>query len=110
MLEFFGWTDLFQSVLDKYRANAWSALLLAGFTPIPFQVFALAAGFKQTINVGTFVLATLVGRSLRFFVLGGLLYVFGPKVKELLDKHLDRLTGAIVLLILVWVFVVKTLF
>ncbi len=103
ILEVFGWTELFQAVLIKYRANAWSALLLAGFTPIPFQVFALAAGFKQTIDIGTFALATLAGRSLRFFLVGGLLVLFGAKVKVLLDTYLEWVAIAIFVLLVIWI-------
>lgn len=103
ILGFFGWTELFQAVLEKYRANAWSSLLLAGFTPIPFQVFALAAGFRQTIDIGTFALAVLAGRSLRFFFLGGLLFLFGGKVKELLDNHLGWVSVVVLVLFILWI-------
>ena len=109
LLALFGWKEVFQIVLNKYSANAWSALLLAGFTPIPFLVFTLAAGFRQTIDIGTFVLATFIGRSLRFFLVGTLLLVFGPKVKELLDKYLEQTTIAIVVLIVVWALATKLL-
>lgn len=103
ILGFFGWMELFQAVLDKYRANAWTALLLAGFTPIPFQVFALAAGFRQTIDIGTFALAAFAGRSLRFFLLGGLLFLFGGKIKKLLDTHLGWVSIAVLILIVLWI-------
>ena len=104
ILGVFGWTELFRVVQEKYVANVWSTLLLAGFTPIPFQVFALAAGFRQTIDIGTFVLATLAGRSLRFFFLGGLLFLFGGKIKELLEKHLGWVSIVVLILLLAWMF------
>ncbi|MEO8167343.1 MAG: DedA family protein [bacterium] len=107
-LAFFGWTEVFQTVLANYRANAWSTLLLAGFTPIPFQVFALAAGFRQTIDIGTFALAVLAGRSLRFFFLGGLLFLFGERIKKLLDKHMGWVTAAVLILIILWMLAGRT--
>lgn len=104
ILRVFGWTELFQAVLEKYRANVWTTLLLAGFTPIPFQLFALAAGFRQTIDIGTFAFAALAGRSLRFFFLGGLLFLFGGKIKKLLEKHLGWVSIVVLILILLWMF------
>lgn len=104
ILGLFGWTELFQAALQKYRANVWSTLLLAGFTPIPFQVFALAAGFRETIDIGTFALAALAGRSLRFFFLGGLLFLFGGKIKELIDKHLGWFSIVVLILLVLWLF------
>jgi membrane protein YqaA with SNARE-associated domain len=108
-LALFGWSDAFHAVLEKYQANARSALLVAGFLPIPFQVFTLAAGFNQAINFTTFLVATFVGRAVRFFLVGVLLFVFGPKVKELLDRYLVRMTIAVVVLIVVWMSATKLL-
>lgn len=108
-LALFGWSDAFHIVLEKYRANVWSALLLAGFLPIPFQVFTLAAGFNQAISFATFLVATFVGRAVRFFLVGGLLFLFGPKVKELLEKYLGRVTITVAVLIGAWLVVMKLL-
>ena len=65
-------------------------------------VFALAAGFRQTIDIGTFAFAVFAGRSLRFFFLGGLLFLFGEKIKRLLDKHLGWVTAVLLVLIILW--------
>lgn len=110
LVGFFGWGDLFNSALDKYHEHGWTVLLFAGFTPIPFQVFTLVAGFKQTVDLRTFVLATLAGRSLRFFLLGGILFVFGPSVKEYLDNNLERFTLIVGLLLAAWILVMRFVF
>lgn len=109
IVDFYGFSDKFQLVLDRYRENAWSAIILAGFTPIPYKVFTIAAGFKQTIDLGTLALASLVGRASRFFLVGLLLFVFGPKMKEYLDKYLERLTLALGLLFIIGILTVKYL-
>jgi membrane protein YqaA with SNARE-associated domain len=109
IVAFYGFSDQFQMVLDKYRENAWSAIFIAGFTPIPYKVFTIAAGFKQTIDLTTLALASLVGRATRFFLVGGLLYLFGPKMKEYLDKYLERLTLALGVLFILGILTIKFL-
>ena len=107
ILEFYGVSEQFQSVLDRYRENAWLTIFVAGFTPIPYKVFTIAAGFRETIDLGTLALASFVGRGARFFLVGGLLYFFGPRMKEYLDKHLEKLTLALAILFIAGILLVK---
>ncbi len=109
IVDFYGFSDQFQFVLDKYRENAWFAIIFAGFTPIPYKVFTIAAGFNETIDLGTLALASLVGRASRFFLVGGLLFVFGPRMKEYLDRYLERLALALGLLFILGIITVKWL-
>lgn len=109
IVAFYGFTDQFHMVLGKYRENAWTAIIIAGFTPIPYKVFTIAAGFERTIDLTTLALASLVGRASRFFLVGGLLYVFGPKMKEYLDKYLERLTIALGVLFILGILTIKYL-
>jgi len=92
ILEFYGFSGQFQAVLDKFRENAWLTIFIAGFTPIPFMVFTIAAGFRHTIDLTTLGLASLVGRGVRFFLVGSILHFFGPKMKEYIHRYLGRLT------------------
>jgi membrane protein YqaA with SNARE-associated domain len=109
IIDFYGFGETFQIVLDKYRENAWMAIFIAGFTPIPYKVFTIAAGFKETIDLTTLALASLVGRSSRFFLVGGLLFFFGPKMKEFLDNHLEKLTLILGILFILGILTVKWL-
>lgn len=88
LVDLFGMRAQFEAILQKYHDNAWPVLLLAGFTNIPFCLFTIAAGFGNTVPIGTFAFATLVGRAVRFSLVGGLLFAFGPAVKVFLDKYL----------------------
>ena len=73
---------------DKY--DVW-AVIVAGFTPLPYKVFTLSAGaFK--INFSTFVLASAVSRAARFFLVAALLYKFGPPFKVLIEKYFNLFT------------------
>jgi membrane protein YqaA with SNARE-associated domain len=90
-----------QAVFDKvqllYQQNAFLALLTAAFTPIPYKVFTVAAGVFD-VNFGTLVLASVLGRSARFFLVGGFLYYFGPPMKKLLEKYFDWFAWALLAL------------
>lgn len=109
IVDFYGLHDKFDMVLQLYRENAWTTIILAGFTPIPFKVFTIAAGFKETIALQTLFLASLVGRSARFFLVGGLLFLFGPRMKDYLDRHLERLTVILGVLFIVGILTIKLL-
>jgi membrane protein YqaA with SNARE-associated domain len=98
VLQFCGLADQFHLVLDVYRENAGLAIFVAGFTPIPFSVFTIAAGFRGTIDLSTFFLALIVGRGARFLLVGGALFVFGPKVNDYADRYLGRVTLALSIL------------
>jgi len=89
--------ELFDKVQVLYQGNAFLAVLTAAFTPIPYKVFTVAAGVFE-INFWTLVSASVIGRSARFFLVGGFLYFFGPPVKALLEKYFDRCAWALLAL------------
>ena len=106
----FGWTESFATVVQKYNAHAWSVLLLAGFTPVPFQLFTIAAGFGNAVGFTVFVLVTNVGCSIRFFLFGVLFFFFGPVIQCYGSKYLGRAMAIVVLLMVIWYAATKTLF
>ncbi|MBM2841110.1 MAG: phoA [Bacteroidetes bacterium] len=99
--------DQFQSILREYRLNAWLVLFLAGFVPIPFMVFTIAAGFNGSVDPATLFFGALCGRLIRFLPIGVLLSMLGPKVKYYLDRYLGRTmlavsVGLILFFIISW--------
>lgn len=75
------------------------ALFAAAFTPIPFKAFTISAGIAH-MALPAMLLASLVGRSARFFLMGTLIYVFGPSIKAWIDKYFGLLTIAFLVLLL----------
>ncbi|MBI3362063.1 MAG: hypothetical protein HY023_13250 [Chloroflexi bacterium] len=63
-------------------------ILIKGLTPFPFKVLTILSGMVK-LNLLTFTLASLVARAGRFFLVAGLLYVYGEKVRGFLEKHLE---------------------
>jgi membrane protein YqaA with SNARE-associated domain len=79
------------------RYRVW-AIFIAGFTPIPYKVFTIAAGAAQ-INFGVFIVASFLSRGARFFIVAGLIYIFGERIKGFIDKYFDLLSIVFVILL-----------
>ncbi len=86
-----GYQAQFQTVGNIYKSYAFLAILTAAFTPIPYKVFTIAAGFWQ-VGLLPLITASILGRSARFFLVASLIYLFGPKIKEFIDKYFNLLT------------------
>jgi len=109
IIQFYGVEHQINYVLQKYQENGFIAIVTAGFTPIPYKVFTILAGFNKTIDLFTLTAASIIGRAGRFFLVGGLIYFIGPGVKTFIDKYLDKLTIAFMVLLIVSFFVLKYL-
>jgi len=91
----------FADVSKLYGENAFLAILAAAFTPIPYKVFTITAGVcHATVPLKTLVLASVLGRSGRFFLVATCLYFFGPRAKAILEKHFEWITLALFALLI----------
>lgn len=85
-------------------ANAWFdewgvwVVFLAGFSPIPYKMFTITAG-ALNLAMLPFVLASLVGRGARFFLVAALLKAFGEKIEPLLSRYVEWIGWALVILV-----------
>ncbi len=78
----------FDKISTLYDEHQGWAVAAAGFTPLPYKIFTLAAGaFK--IDFPTFVLASALSRSARFFLVGFIIYKFGPPIKVLIEIYFN---------------------
>lgn len=98
---------------DAYLlAQAWFgqwgfwAILLAGFSPIPYKVFTIAAG-AASMALLPFVIASLIGRGARFFLVAGLMALGGPRMEAMLHRYVDWLGWATVGLVAIAVVVIN---
>ena len=109
IVEFYHFQEQFDKIGGWYEQyNAW-AVGAAGFTPLPYKVFTLAAGAFE-INFPVFVLASLVSRSARFFIVAGLIYKFGAPVKAFIEKYFNVLSIAFFVLLVLGFVLIKYLF
>ncbi len=85
--------EAFGKVQGLYQRWDFWAVFLAGITPLPYKVFTLSAGVFQ-VSFPVFVVASLLSRGLRFFVLAGLVYHYGQPIQGFIDRHFERLSWA----------------
>ena len=85
------------------KQGVW-VVILAGFTPFPYKIFTITAGMMH-MAFWPFLIGSIIGRGLRFFLVSGLLYFFGAKIEPLMRKHVDRIAWVVLLLagIVYWV-------
>jgi membrane protein YqaA with SNARE-associated domain len=95
----------FYHAMDRYEAlkaafAEWGAwiIILKGLTPIPFKLVTIASGVAH-FDLLAFTLASLVSRSLRFFLLAALLWWFGDPVREFIERRLMLVTSAFALVL-----------
>lgn len=99
ILEWYSATGRFETVGQLYRDNLILTLGTAGFTPVPYKVFTIAAGAFE-IALLPFVVISTVSRGLRFFIVSALIYFYGPPIKHFIDKYFNLISiGFVVLLI-----------
>jgi len=109
IVEFYHFQEQFAKIGSWYEEyNAW-AVGAAGFTPLPYKVFTLAAGAFE-INFPVFVLASLASRSARFFIVAGLIYKFGAPIKVFIEKYFNLLSIVFIVLLFAGFVLVKYIF
>ena len=99
IVSFYHLEKQFDVVGRMYADNAFMAIFTAAFTPIPYKVFTIAAGLFK-ISVLVLVFASILGRAGRFFLVAGLLRVFGKKISGFIEKYFDLLSILFIVLII----------
>ena len=87
------------------RYDVW-AVGAAAFTPIPYKVFTITAGIAE-LRFWPFILVSIVGRGARFFLLGMLVYFFGPQIQNVIDQYFELLTISFLVLVVLGFVAVK---
>lgn len=99
VVDFYNLQRSMEMIGDKYSQNAFLTVLTAAFTPIPFKVITIGAGlFKVSLPI--LLLASLVGRAGRFFLVAGLLRIFGERISRFIEKYFDLLSLAFMALLI----------
>lgn len=91
----------YQRAVEWFGEWGILAIFIAGFSPIPYKAFTIAAG-ALSMALLPFVLASLVGRGLRFFLVAALMRWGGARMEEALHRYVDRLGWATVIAVAVF--------
>ena len=76
---------------NLYESYSFWVVFTAGFTPIPYKLITITAGVCK-INFIIFIIASALSRSARFFFVSILIYIYGKKIKNFIDKYFNILT------------------
>jgi membrane protein YqaA with SNARE-associated domain len=108
VLEFYHMSDKFEVFKTAYNDwGAW-AVLIAGVTPFPYKVITILSG-ATGLNFAVFMVASVAARGLRFFIVAGLLWKFGPPIRDFIERRLGLMFILFVVLLLGGFYVVKFL-
>ncbi len=99
ILDFYGYAAQFERFSAQYNAYGAWIVFGAGFTPIPYKVFTIASGVTGLDPV-VFMVASVLSRGARFFLIAALLWKFGTPIRAFIDRYLPLLATAFFLLLL----------
>jgi len=99
LLEFYGKTHVFDVFSGYYNIYGPQVLLVSGITPFPFKATTILSG-ATGLNLGMFVVFTLIGRGVRFFIVAALLWKFGSPIRHFIEKRLGMMFTIGLLLLL----------
>ncbi len=101
--------ELFRNVQQLYEEWDFWIIFTAGFTPIPYKVFTISSGAFQ-INLIMFVVASIISRGARFFLVAFLIWKFGEQIQNFIDKYFNWLAILFTILLIGGFVVIKYLF
>ena len=109
ILDFYGFLDKFALVREMYlRYDVWF-VGIAGFTPIPYKVFTIAAG-TFGMNFPVFIVVSALSRGARFFIVSALIWKFGKNIKDFIDRYFNLLLVVFFVLLILGFMVVRMFF
>lgn len=102
MIEFYGYQEQFAQVTYLFNKNVFWVMFTSAFTPIPYKVFTLAGGALH-VALAPFIIASLIGRGLRFFAEVYLAQKFGKQITAHIVKKFNLYSILFVVLVVVYI-------
>ena len=104
LIESYGYADSFEQAIYWFQTWGFWAIFIAGFSPIPYKIFTIAGGV-MTMSFPLFLIASFLGRGLRFFLLALFIKLFGKQFDFYLKRYINHLVyfflfGILVLVII----------
>ena len=92
-----GYIDAYETARSWFATWGFWVMVLAGFSPIPYKVFTIAAG-AMVVPLIPFVIASALGRGVRFLLVALLVAWGGPRVEPWVRRYIDRIGWSVVIL------------
>lgn len=109
IVEFYHGQEKMDMIKMMYSQYGFWGILFAAITPIPYKVFTIASGVFK-FDFWLFFLASVIGRSTRFFVVAGMIWKFGPPIRDFIDKYFNILCFVFMVLLIGGFFAIKYVF
>ncbi len=106
LLHQYGYWERYQQVNVWFTEWGFWVIFLAGFSPLPYKLFTIAAG-ALSLALLPFVIASVIGRGARFFLVAQLVAWLGPKIEPMIRKYIEWLGWGLVLLLMVGYLILK---
>lgn len=108
VIQFYHLENEMALLAQRYETHAFLTVFAAAFTPIPYKVITVSAGLFR-ISFIPFVIASLVGRAMRFFLVAALIGFFGEPVKRIIERYFDLLALLFVAILIISFFILPAL-
>ena len=93
VIRVYGLGDRIAAFQAAYAQWGLWIILIKGLTPIPYKLVTIASGIAH-FNLGVFIVASLVTRGARFFLVAALLRAYGPPIRDFIERRLTLVTSA----------------
>ena len=108
IVEFYHGEAIMMGIKERYDVYGFWGVLAGAVTPLPYKIFTISAGVFK-FSFADFVLASIVGRSLRFFAVAALIWKFGAPIKVFIDRYFNLLATLFLVLLVGGFLVIKYL-
>ncbi|HYD31472.1 MAG TPA: YqaA family protein [Azospirillaceae bacterium] len=98
IVDFYNMQESFLHFAELFNHYGAWILVLKGATPVPYKILTITAGFTN-LDLTVFVLASLLSRSLRFFIVAVLLWYYGESIQNFIEKRLALVTTMMVVVV-----------
>ena len=88
ILNLYDLNEAFSNFSDQVSEFGFIYVFIGGFTPVPFKIVTLSSGFIG-INFLIFIAASIISRSIRFFLIGYIIWKFGEDIMKSFEKRLN---------------------
>lgn len=102
IISFYGLEQEFLIAQGYFQQSAFWAVLISAFTPIPYKIFTISAGLFH-VHLLPFIVASIIGRSLRYLLVGWVAHTFGERIFRLAMRYFNIASVVLVALIILYI-------
>ena len=99
LIDLYGYTAQIEELREVYKSAGFWIVMVGGLTPIPYKVVTIASGLAE-MDFFTFTLGSVLSRGLRYFAVAGLLYFFGPPIRNWVERRMGLAATLFVVLLI----------